>query len=95
VNVKHYVFHQWDYYYSTPKEMNKYITTKQASEMTGYSKRTIERKIAEGIIPTRSMGLNGMTRIWVMDLHSLMVYTKPFLNINEQQRERVRLIASE
>jgi excisionase family DNA binding protein len=75
--------------------MNKYITTKQASEMTGYSKRTIERKIAAGIIPVRCMGLNSLKRIWIMDLHSLMVYTKPFLNINEQQKDRVRAIANE
>ena len=75
--------------------MTKYISIKQASEMTGYSKRTIERKVAAGIIPVRCMGLNSLKRIWIMDLHSLMVYTKPFLNINEQQREKVRLIASE
>ena len=75
--------------------MNKYITTKEASLLTGYSKRTIERKIAAGIIPTRSMGLNSLKRIWIYDLHSLMVYAKPFLNINEQQKERVRVIANE
>ena len=75
--------------------MNKYITTKQASEMTGYTKRTIERKVAAGIIPVRCMGLNSLKRIWIMDLHSLMVYTKPFLNINEQQKDRVRAIANE
>lgn len=75
--------------------MTKYISIKDASIVTGYSKRQIERFIANGIIPTRSIGLNALKRIWVMDLHSLMVYTKPFMSITDQQKEKVRAIASE
>ena len=75
--------------------MKKYINIKEASELTGYSRRQIERFIANGTIPTRSIALNTFKKIWIMDLHSLMVYTKPFLNINEQQKNRVRAIANE
>ena len=80
----------------TPLNMfEKYVNIKRASEITGYSKRQIERFIRDNHIPTRYIGLNTQKRIWVYDLHSLMLFHKPFLELKDNERDDVSLIANE
>ena len=72
----------------------KYINTRQASELTGYSLRQIQRKIKDYTIPAKTIG--GRHRISIYDLIALMEFQTTYFNLNsDTQRKLVREIAND
>ena len=65
----------------------KYINTKQASELTGYSVRQIQRKIKDYTIPAKTIG--GRHRILLLDLIALMEFQVVWLSLTDAQKSVV------
>ena len=65
----------------------KYINTKQASELTGYSVRQIQRKIKDYTIPSKTIG--GRHRILLLDLIALMEFQVVWLSLSDAQKSVV------
>jgi|11_taG_2_1085331.scaffolds.fasta_scaffold42276_2 hypothetical protein len=62
----------------------KYINTKQASDLTGYSVRTIQRKIKDYTIPAKTIG--GRHRILLLDLIALMEFQTIWFSCSDAQK---------
>lgn len=71
----------------------RYINTKTAANISGYSQRQIQYRIKEGILPFKSIG--GYPRVWLYDLIAYMEFQEVFYSLDGAQQERVREIANE
>ena len=74
---------------------NSYVNKTIAGRILGYSTKTITRLVDEARIPLHRASNGSQPRIWVYDLHSAMIYNKPFLDLNDYQKDEVRLRVNE
>lgn len=74
---------------------SKYVNITLASKILGYSTKTISRLIEDAILPTYRVNNGGQIRIWIYDLHSVIIYQKPFLTLNDFQKDEVRIRVNE
>ena len=71
----------------------RYINTKTAAAISGYSQRQIQYRVKEGVLPTKSMG--GYPKVWLYDLIAYMEFQQVFYDLNGEMQDRVRVIADE
>ncbi len=74
---------------------NCYVNKTIASKILGYSVKTISRLIDDARLPIHRATNGSQLRIWVYDLHSAMLYNKPFLDLKEHQKDEVRIRVNE
>ena len=74
---------------------NRYVNKTIAGQILGYSSKTISRLIDQARLPIHRACNGSQARIWIYDLHSAILYNKPFLQLTEQQKDDVRIRANE
>ncbi len=74
---------------------NCYVNKTIASKILGYSVKTITRLVEDARLPIHRASNGSQARIWVYDLHSAMLFNKPFQYLNEHQKNEVRFRVNE
>jgi predicted site-specific integrase-resolvase len=74
---------------------NKYVNIKAASQIMGYSPKTISRLIKRGLLPIHRASNGSQLRVWIYDIHATMIYNKSFVTLNDYQKDEIRLRANE
>ena len=71
--------------------MNKhYYTYQDLMVLLSCTKRTLERKISKMNIKKRYLGGSGKPYFLVVDIHSFMLFNKPFNQCNQKEQSEVK-----
>ena len=70
--------------------MKAYYSYQDLADMLGLDVRTIKRKISKMNIRKRRFGSNGKPFFLVQDIHSFMLFNRPFNDCNQRQKEEVK-----